>query len=114
MQTWSLALIVCLLPGEQLDLSTRQGHGLIGKWATTKGGAQATIQFHAGGKLIIEVGNMKFQGRYRLIGTDEMEVELNLPGNAQGVKNKGKFSISGNELTTSSKEAGVEKFKRVP
>jgi hypothetical protein len=112
MQTWSLALIVCLLPGEQLDLSTRQGPALIGKWAITKG-QQGTVEFHANGKLTIDLGNLKFQGKYRLIGANEIEVELNLGGNGQPVKNRGKFSISGNELTTSSKEAGVEKFKRV-
>jgi uncharacterized protein (TIGR03066 family) len=88
---------------------------IVGKWRAEKDGAVMTVEFTKDGamKLNAEKGGQKinFDGKYKFVDDDNIEVEMTFMG--QTKKEKNKVAINKDELTLTDPEGKVETFKKV-
>jgi uncharacterized protein (TIGR03066 family) len=102
------------------DAKSDAEKALVGKWeAKQKVGdkeLKATVDFQKDGKLVMSVtntpmGDLKFEGKYKVIDANNLEVTITFMGKT--MTEKSKFKVTGDKLEMTDKNDKKETFTRV-
>ena len=113
--------VVALLSSQAFaDAKSDAEKALMGKWeAKQKLGdkeIKATVDFQKDGKLAMSVtntpmGDLKFEGKYKVLDANQLEVTITFMNKT--MTEKSKFKVTGNTLEMTDKNGKTEKFTRV-
>jgi uncharacterized protein (TIGR03066 family) len=107
-------LILAGLPGTFAD-DPKPKDAIVGKWICTEGETKdALVEFTKDGvvKVSLKLGDqdLKFEGKYKFLDDDNIEVEITAGGETH--KEKNKVKISKDDMTLTDPKGKEEKFKR--
>jgi uncharacterized protein (TIGR03066 family) len=113
MRKVSLALLVCLLPLFAACGGSKPKDLIIGKWeAADEKEKGVSMEYKPDGTLTVSMGPIKMDAKYKFTADEDMEVEMNMPGLKEPIKQKLKVKVSKDEMSTTDEKGKVDKFKR--
>lgn len=100
---------------------SKPSNQIVGKWNAELpkdapkelAGMMPVMEFKNDGVLIMSMGPINMNAKYKFVADDTMEVEMDVPGKGKDAK-KMKVEIKGDEMTTTELEGKkeVSKFKK--